>query len=224
MYKFTSPENQKLFWCPYTEITAKIFYDTRCAISEPRPEPLCWSVSKVEDMNVRGIIRLTFKQDRYNSHTDITETDEYGNIVTWCDLNKDRVPIEDEQHILIPPALIHSVITYSGIKPDIKVNGTGKKFTVKFYNDEENKEEIPVLDGRWEFKIVTINEDGETELINANDYVSYEDITPEKDINEYRKINAQFIGTDEWLNNDLRVYYISDNNIRTYTTVNIIGL
>ena len=43
-------------------------------------------------------------------------------------------------------------------------------------------------------------------------------------LNEYRKINAQFIGTDEWLNNDLRVYYISDNNIRTYTTVNIVGL
>ena len=215
-YRFVSPENQKIFWMPYNDTTAKIFYDVRCAISEPRPEPLCWSVSKVEDMNVKGIIRLTFKQDRYNSHTDITETDEYGNICTWCDLAKDGVPIEEEQHTLIPPALIHSVITYSGLKPDIKVNGSGKRFTVKFYNDEENKEEIPVLDGRWEFTICKDNDD-------ASDLIEYEDITPEGE-EYYKQIKVKFIGSDENINKDLHIWYISDSGIRTFINVNIVGL
>lgn len=170
-------------------------------------------------MNVKGIIRLTFKQDHFNIHTDITETDEYGNIFTWCDLAKDGVPIEEEQHTLIPPSFIHSVITCSGLKPDIKINGSGKKFTVKFYNDEDNENEIPVLEGRWEFKIESV--DGN--FIDATDYVSYEDITKEDE--HYNKtIRAKFIGTDEWINKNLRVYYISDNNIRTYISVNIVGL
>ena len=175
-------------------------------------------------MNVKGIIRLTFKQDHWNSHTDVIEYNDNGDYIgAWCDLKKDGVPIEEEQHTLIPPSFIHSTITYSGIKPDIKVNGSGKKFIVKFYNDEDNENEIPVMDGRWEFKIETVDENKNIIFIDATDYVSYEDITKE-DEHYSKTIKVKFIGTDEWINKNLRVYYISNNNIRAYVTVNIVGL
>ena len=216
-YRIQTIENQKLFWMPYSFINAEIFYDTRCAISSPRKEPVCWSVSKVEDMNVKGIIRLTFKQDKFNKNTDVIEYDNNNNyITTWCNLKKDGVPIEEEQHTLIPLSLVHSVITYSGIKPDIKVNGSGKKFIVKFYNDEYNKNEIPVPEGRWNFTICENNED-------ASSLIEYEDITPEGE-KYYKQIRVKFIGSDENINKDLYVWYISDTGIKTFVTVNIVGL
>lgn len=223
-YRITSIENQKLFWCPYSPTTVDVFYDTRCAISGPRQEPIVWSVSKVEDMNVKGIIRLTFKQDRWNSHTDLIEYNEDGEYIgAWCDYYKAGVPIEEEEYTLIPSSSIHSIITYSGIKPEIKVEGSCKKFTVKFYNDEDNENPIPVYNGVWSFKIQTKNELNEDIFVDCSDLVEYEDITPEEE-EYYKIIKVKFIGNDEWLNRDMRVYYTSETGINTYIAINIVGL
>ena len=216
-YKFQSPENQKLFWMPYNEITINIFYDQRVAISSPREEPLIWAVSKVEDMNVKGIIRLTFKQDRWNSHTDLIEYNEEGEyIAAWCNYFKDGVPISEEDHTIIPPTSIHSLVSYSGMKPEVKVHGSYKKFSVRFYDDEENENNIPVLSGHWEFKI------RETDL-DASDLIMFEDVTPDGE-DTYKQIKLKFIGDDEWISKNLQIWYVSDSGIKSHVDVNIIGI
>ena len=217
MYRFTSPENQKLFWCPYSPTTIEIFYDTRCAISGPRQEPIVWSVSKVEDMNVKGIIRLTFKQDRWDSHTDLIEYNDEGDYVcAWCNYYRDGVPIADEEYDNIPSPTIHSIITYSGLKPEVKVNGSYKIFTVKFYDDEDNENNIPILPGHWEFKICELN-------LDASNLIEYKDITPYGE-NMYKQIQLKFIGGDEWISKNLHVWYISDTGIKSHINVNIVGI
>ena len=216
-YKVTSTENQKLFWCPYSPTTVELFYDTRCAISGPRFEPIVWSISKVEDMNVKGIIRLTFKQDRWNSHTDVIEYNDNGDYVgAWCDYYKDGVPIKDEEYTDIPSPTIHSVITYAGLKPEVKVGGSYKKFTVTFYDDELNENVIPALPGHWEFKICELN-------LDASDLILYEDITPVGEY-MYKQIKVKFIGNDEWINKNLHIWYISDTGVKSRINVNIVGI
>lgn len=217
MYRITSIENQKLFWCPYSPTTVELFYDTRCAISGPRQEPLVWSISKVEDMNVKGIIRLTFKQDRWNSHTDIIEYNDNGDYIgAWCDYYKDGVPIKDEEYTDIPSPTTHSIITYAGLKPEIKVGGSYKKFTVTFYDDELNENVVPVPSGSWEFKICELN-------LDASDLVVYEDITPAGE-DMYKQIKVKFIGNDEWISKNLHIWYISDTGIKSHINVNIVGI
>lgn len=215
MYRFTSPENQKLFWVPYNENTKNLFYDQRAVISAPRDEPVCWSISKVEDMNVKGIIRLTWKQDRFNSHTDLIEYDEDGNYVcAWCDYFRDGVPISDEEHTNIPTTSTHSVITYSGIKPEIKVNGSFKKFTVTFYDDEDNTQEALFQTGTWEFK---------DDDLDVSDLFEIEDSVMDPSLKE-NQIKIRFIGDDEWIDKNIEVWYISDSGIKSHVTVNIVGL
>ena len=220
MYRFTQPENQKLFWCPYSPTTVELFYDTRCAISGPRLEPIVWSISKVEDMNVKGIIRLTFKQDKWDSNTDLIEYNDNGDYVcAWCNYYKDGVPIKGEEYTDIPSPIIHSIITYSGVKPEVKVNGSFKKFTVTFYDDEENENEIPLINGKWEFKID--NDD-------ASSLVEVEDKTIDPTLSD-NQIKVKFIGSDEWINKNLDVWYVTDTIngskvIKSHVTVNVIGL
>lgn len=201
--------------------TEKIYYNQRMIIDAPvLTEPRTYEISKINRLSPNGLVRATLVQRKFDPHHDYIEKDENGNVIGfWADYFQDGVPIEENEKQQIPPSLVHSIISYSGIKPDIKINGSGKKFTVKFYNDEDNENEIPVLEGRWEFKIESVDDN----FIDATDYISYEDITKE---DEYysKTIRAKFIGTDEWINKNLRVYYISDNNIRTYISVNIVGL
>ena len=176
---------------------------------------MCWSISKVEDMNVKGIIRLTWKQDRFNSHTDLIEYDEDGNYVcAWCDYFRDGVPISDEEHTNIPTTSTHSVITYSGIKPEIKVNGSFKKFTVTFYDDEDNTQEAPFQTGTWEFK---------DDDLDVSDLFEIEDSVMDPSLKE-NQIKIRFIGDDEWIDKNIEVWYISDSGIKSHVTVNIVGL
>ena len=217
-YRITSTENQKLFWCPYSPTTVEIFYDTRCAISGPRPEPIVWSVSKVEDMSVKGIIRLTFKQDKFDENTDLIEYNDEGDYVcAWCNYYKDGVPIADEEYDIIPSPTIHSIITYSGIKPEMKVGGSSKKFIVKFYDDEENENVIQPLPGHWEFIY---------DSKDANDLFKYKDIMDKcsNDNDPCIRMEAIFIGNDEWINRNIEVWYITDNGIKSHITINIVGL
>ena len=178
---------------------------------------MCWSISKVEDMNVKGIIRLTWKQDRFNSHTDLIEYNKDGEYVgAWCDYYKDGVPISEEDQSSIPSPSIHSLITFSGVKPEVKVNGSYKKFIVRFYDDENNENNIPVLSGNWEFRI------RETDL-DASDLIDYEEITPIGE-NMYRQIKLKFIGGDEWISKNLQIWYVSDTGIKSHLDVNIVGI
>ncbi len=209
-YKITSPENQKIVWLPFNDITKTLFYDQRLAISEPRREPICWSLSKVEDTNVRGIARCTFKQDRFNGKTDYIEKDEDGNIVgIWCDyyINGDVAPVPINEQ---PSSLIHSVITCSGLKPDIKAGGNYKKFTVTFYNEDEVIQYRP---GHWTYTI-----DG----VDVSSKITTLDSTGSTDV-AINQVKAKLEADDNLIGKILIVGFESNDGIKSEMEINIVG-
>ena len=202
-YKVTQPENQKIVWLPFNEITSELFYDQRVVISEPRKEPVVWKCSKVEDMNVKGIIRLTWAQDQWNEHTDYIEKDEDGNVLgLWANYFEDggNAPIEN-----IPQSDVHSIISFVG-KPNLKAGGSYKKFTVVFYDGETI---IGHKLGQWSFEI-----DG----VDASSLVQ----TDTTDV-EQNQIKVRFTGSEDYMGKILKVIYSSTTGIVSSVDILITG-
>lgn len=203
-YKITDPENQKIIWLPYNEKTVNIFYDQRIAVSEPRTIPVVWKCSKVEDMNVRGIIRLTWAQSQWNQHTDFIEKDSDGNVIgMWCDYYTTDGVAPEEPKI---EEDIHAVISYVG-KPTIKVGGSFKKFTVDFF-DGENP--IGFRLGQWGF------------LIDGNDAKELVQLdTSDVDDNQMK---VKFVGGDKYMGKKLNVSYTTTTGITSGVDIAITGV
>ena len=203
-YRITTIENQKICWLSFNEKTSTIFYDQRTAISEPRKEPVVWKCSKVEDMNVKGIIRLTFAQDQWRPHTDYIETDPDGTVIgLWADYYTDsgvapekELPKEDN---------VYSEITYVG-KPNIKVGGSFKKFTVTFYDEGDP---IDYKLGHWSFAI-----DG----VDASSLIQ----TDTTDVDQ-NQIKVKFTGSEDYMGKTLKVEYSSTTGIVSSVDIQITG-
>lgn len=209
-FKIASPENQKITWLPFNDITSTLFYDQRVAITEPRQEPICWLLSKVEDTNVRGISRYTCKQDRWNGKTDYIEKDDEGKIIgIWCNyfINDDVEPVSVDD---VPSTNIYSLISYSGMKPDIRTGGSYKKFTVTFYNDETI---IPYRNGTWTFTI-----DG----VSVSNKITTLDSTGSTDV-AINQIKAKLEADNSLIGKVLVVGFISADGIVSETEINIVG-
>ena len=207
-YKLTTVENQKVIWLPMNDITKTIFYDQRVIISQYRDEPVCWHCSKVEDMNVKGITRYTFAQDLWNSHTDFIEKDEDGNVIgMWADYftNGDVLPIAPSE----PVSVIYSEISYSGLKPEMRIGGSYKKFTVTFYDDGEV---IEHRDGTWTFTI-----DG----VDVSSMITTLDNTQSTDVAE-NQIKAKITASADYIGKILVVGYESDD-IKSNLEINLLG-
>ena len=205
MYKVTQIENQKIVWASSNDITRTIFYDTRIAISAPREIPVVWSCSKVEDMNVKGIARYTFKQDLFNDQTDVIEKDEDGNVIgIWCDLNKSGIPIPSQEQ---PHQVknIRSEITYTGVKPELKIGGNFKTFTVSFYNESD---QIDTYHGFWSF------------IIDGQDASS---LVETKEVSD-NQLKIKFIGSDDYISKNIIISHTADCGIKSSVTMNIVGL
>lgn len=205
-----SPENQKIVWLPSNDITTTLFYDQRLVISGPREEPICWMLSKVEDTNVKGISRYTFKQDRFNGKTDYIEKDADGNIISvWCDyyLNGNVVPTPIDEE---PLHRIHSIVTCSGLKPDIKAGGNYKKFTVTFYNEDEV---IQYRTGHWTYTI-----DG----VDVSSKITTLDSTESTDV-AINQVKAKLEADDNLIGKILTVGFESNDGIKSEMEINIVG-
>ena len=136
---------------PMNDISETLFFNQRLIISQAIKEPLAWRVTKVEDLNPKGIRRLTFAADKWNQHHDYIEKDEDGNIIgLWADywtIPVEPKSIEDQDDSLF--SSITSKITATGKPNQVKIGGT-KTFTVSFYDDDQPVEHEP---GEWEFTI-----------------------------------------------------------------------
>lgn len=209
-YRITTIENQKIIWLPYNDITKTIFYDTRLAISQDRNEPVCWKVSKVEDMNVKGIARYTMAQDLWNDHTDFVERDEDGNVIgMWCDYRTegDVLPIAP----IVQPTNIYSLLSYSGLRPEIRIGGSYKKFTVTFYDENEVIQYRP---GVWTYTI-----DG----VNVSDKITSLDNTQSTDVEE-NQIKIKFQADNDYIGKVLVVGFESNDGIKSETEINLVGM
>ena len=203
-YRITSIENQRIIWMPTNDAAKTIFYDQRFAISAPREEPIVWAVSKVEEMNVRGISRFTCVQDLWDSHKDYVEVDKDGNVkAMWCNYFESQVSPKDP---IEPSSSTHAVITYSGTKPEIKIGGSYKTFTVKFY--DANDGEIPYQTGSWKF---TINGEDATGLLAIKN--------PEEN-----QIKVKFAGDDSYIGNVLTIGYETAGGLKTAIMVDLVGM
>lgn len=207
MYKVTTVEDQDKFILPLNRITEQIYYGQRLIIdAKVLTEPRAWHITKVNRVSTNGLILFTIAQDLFNPHTDFVEKDENDVVIgMWADYYKDGVKPKEED---IPvQSNVYSEITYSGNKrPELKVGGSYKTFTVKFYNDEG---EIDSRHGNWEYKI------------NGNDASNLLDIVNVDDFSVKIKIKQD---ADDYIENNLVISFTSIDGIKSSVTMNIIGL
>ena len=150
---FETPDNITKAILPYNEVTKTFFYNSRIIISTELIQPLAWRVSKVEPFAHRGNILFTLKQDVFDSHHDLIERDDDGNIIgMWADIFKEG-NLPNNNPIMPEPELNgnYAEISYAGAEPHIKVNGSYKKITLTYYNSKEVlKDQTP---GEWSYFI-----------------------------------------------------------------------
>lgn len=155
-------------------------------------------------MTVKGIARYTFKQDRWNEHTDYKEYDIDNNLVgIWCDWFNDSITPEPLSPI---PKNINSKITYSGTKPEIKINGNSKKFTVTFYNDDEP---IEYQYGDWKFTI---------DDLDVSDLLKFDSSNLDEN-----QVKIRFCADDTYIGKILNVSFESYMGIKSNIEIKIIG-
>lgn len=114
------------------DITERIHYisedhedNQRLIISSLKPNPAVWLVSKIQDLNPRGIMKLTYKQTVFDEHTDYVDW-ETGDMYADYYVN-DIEPTED-----VTTNTITANIT--ALNNYIKLGGSYKLLTVSFFN------------------------------------------------------------------------------------------
>lgn len=228
-YVFESPENQRKCVMPMNDISSTIFYNTRIILSAPIETPITWRCTKPEQCSPKGSNRLTFAQSEWDEHKDAFEyqiideitgeiTSEFSStydsnkkiVGMWASYYESAIePIKPEDEI--PVSSIYSTISYSGIKPEIKSGGSYKKFTVNFYDGEE---EIPFKNGNWKYEI-----DGKdaTSLVTILTHNDSSDV-------EENQIKIKFNKDDTYIGKILTISYASNDGIESNVDMEIIGL
>ena len=213
-YKITTVENQRKCVLPMNSISETLFYNQRIILSAPIKEPICWKITKVEQISPKGINHLTFAQDIYSQHKDAFEYED-GEISTtyypdkkiigmYADYFSSTVEPTDPDAPVIP-STIHSVITYSGLKPEIKTGGSYKKFTVTFYDGETI---IPFQSGQWQFFV---------------DDQFAEVITSKTDVDE-NQIKVKLSSDSSYVGKNLTIKYVSDSGIISNIEIAVVSL
>lgn len=210
----TVAENQKIIWLPMNDITSTITYDERIAISAAVKTPIVWSVSKVDNTNPNGIAHYTLSQERWNEHTDVFEyeheigKDDFSPIYDssrkiigiYADYYTSNItPVEPE---MTPPSY-YGEITFSA-KPEVKVGGGYKKFTIKHYR---NGSEIPLPTGTWTYTIDGVNCSSSLDVIQSGDL-----------------LKIKFIDSDTYIGSVITIKYTTTDGIETYQDVEVVGL
>jgi hypothetical protein len=129
--------------------TVLIGYDQRFLISDPmRPIPLCYAISKVEDLVPKGITKFKLTQETYNPSTDNAE-------LMLADYWASNIePQEQDENTEIPS---HVSIAYNGTSATIKVGGSYKVFTPAFSNPEEKVRQWLITDENGDISADTEN-------------------------------------------------------------------
>ena len=117
-------------WLPTSNDAVTIGYNQRFLISdERRTAPLAWEVTRVEDTQPFGITKLKLKQSTFDSVHDNAE-------LMLANYHSSAIQPEESEvkptEPVEPAPMGTAEITYSGMKPTIKVGGSEKTFTPVF--------------------------------------------------------------------------------------------
>lgn len=130
-------DNVNQIWLPINDLTERIHYlsedneeNQRLIISTLKPNPSVWFVSKIQDLNPRGILKLTYKQTVFDDHTDYVDW-ETGDMYADYYVN-DIKPIDDE-------TITTTVANITALNNHLKLGGSYKLLTVTF-SDADGKD------------------------------------------------------------------------------------
>ena len=131
-----SLDNVNQIWLPINDITERIHYlsedneeNQRLIISTLKPNPSVWFVSKIQDLNPRGILKLTYKQTVFDEHTDYIDWDT-GDMYADYFVN-DIVPKDEE-------AVNTVVVNLTALNNHLKIGGSYKLLTATFFDEEKD--------------------------------------------------------------------------------------
>lgn len=167
-YMFTTPENQTKIWLPTTDVTKTLNYGQRVLISNNELHPIAWELSKVEDTLPFGVTKVTFTQCQFDESRDNAE-------LMIADYYTSNIELKEQIEIPEKPIGDHSRITFNGTQQVLKVNGSYKTLTPKFYDRDTNELDIEPL---WTVKFPSdedkdkfdVFEDGKTLKIKCLNY------------------------------------------------------
>ena len=160
-------DNVNQIWLPINDITERIHYlsedneeNQRLIISTLKPNPSVWFVSKIQDLNPRGILKLTYKQTVYDNHTDYIDWDS-GDM--YADYYVNDITPTDEETI----STVSSSIT--ALNNHLKLGGSYKLLTVTFLDENDTDVTSDYID--------LISQDNWSCYIDDEEYTSNENIT-----------------------------------------------
>ena len=169
-YKITTVEDQVKFTVPMNPDTATLFYNHRMLVDNKGAiEPRAWLISKLNRISPDGIVHVTLAQDIFDQHKDYIERDESGNVIgMWADYYVNQLGATDKEVTPDSDAPIEytSTISYSGVKPELKVGGSSKTFTMQYFDGAGNLADHPCS---WNYKFIDddINPEDVLRIITA---------------------------------------------------------
>ena len=208
-------EDVQKFILPLTRDTEHLYYNVRLILdNKVLTEPRAWRISKINRISQGGITKITLAQDRFDQNKDYIEFDEDGEIIgMWADYYSDgQVEPQNPQGY---NGNLHSVVSYSGTKPEIKIQGSYKKLSVKFYEEEQ---ETTLYNGSWSYAV----RNGEI-IIPIQDVTGILQVEPVV----AGQIKIKFIGDDSYIGKVLIVTYsaeVDGTGIVSQTELNITTL
>lgn len=209
----TSTEDQQKFIVPLNRDSEKLFYNQRMIVdAKVLTEPKTWEITKINRLSPNGLTEITLAQDKFDQHKDYIEKDEFGNVVAmWADyFSSEMEPEVPEKKI---ESTTHGVISYSGIRPQIKIGGNARIYTINYYDIYDTLIEHET--GQWSFAI-----EG-AESIDSLLSITYPTIDSSLNSNQ---IKLQFLGSDDYIGSILTIKNVTFDNIETELDIEIVGL
>lgn len=221
-YLTTSVENQKKMWLQTNSDTQTIIYNEHFTISNNPLRRTAWEVTKVVDTEPIGLTKLTLAQQlEYDNRDNLSWVNTTSNKLSDTEHGIDYDFFQPRtndvaQHTYVKkPTTDNNIITFSGIKPNLKCGGSYKTYTANFYNNNQ-------LVGYTPYWSVTYVKDGTEVCVVKFDY-SGDDlvVNGEFEISQDRKI---VFGKDLFgIQYSYNVEKPSEIKIRCLSILNMIG-
>lgn len=178
----------------------------------PQKQPWVYQISKVNNVDNRGIIEFTLKQTEFNQFTDYVNLDP-NNIEMYADYYKSNITPEDNEN---PTPTNTNTLEITSGNYYITL---GYKKTVKAVIKDVDDNIIKGVDGKYSWEIYRIFDDKEPERIDENKNI----VTLLSSINS-DTLSFKIVNESEYNKNTINITckYDDDSNAittsRTFTT------